>query len=49
VRGLAAGATEKEVSDAHRHLMHRIHPGRGGSDDRAARINQAKEVLLKAL
>ena len=47
VLGLAEGATSDEIRAAHRRLIQRMHPDVGGSADLAARINQAKDVLLK--
>jgi len=44
--GLGDGASTAEVARAHRRLMKEAHPDAGGSTQRAARLNEAKDVLM---
>lgn len=46
VLGLAEGATAAEIRSAHRRLMMMAHPDQGGSDWLAARLNEARDVLM---
>ncbi|MBC6414157.1 MAG: DnaJ domain-containing protein [Chromatiales bacterium] len=49
ILGLEAGASREQITQAHRKLMQKFHPDRGGTPYMAAMINDAKRILLEEL
>ncbi len=47
VLGLKKGSSAEEITRAHRELMKKAHPDAGGSGELAARLNEAKSVLMR--
>lgn len=46
VLGVNVNASSEEVRIAHKKLMQKVHPDRGGSDALAKQINRAKDILM---
>ena len=47
VLGLAKDATPEDITRAHRSLMKKLHPDHGGTTSLAARVNEAKDILMR--
>lgn len=47
ILGVSSDASDSDIEGAYRTEMKRAHPDQGGSDWMAAKVNQAKDVLLK--
>ncbi len=49
ILGVSESADKEEINKAHKRLMQKMHPDRGGSDFLAQQINRARDKLLKSL
>ena len=49
ILGVGDTASKQEITYAHRKLMARLHPDKGGSTFLATRVNLAKDTLLASI
>jgi hypothetical protein len=49
VLGVSRNASASEIAEAHRRLIARVHPDRGGSGERVHEANAARDLLLARL
>ncbi|MDQ0393925.1 DnaJ domain-containing protein [Labrys monachus] len=48
ILGVQPGSSADDIRRAHRTLMKKIHPDKGGTTQMAARVNQARDILLES-
>jgi len=48
ILGLKGSPTDKDIRDAHKRLIQRLHPDRGGNDFLASMINRARDHLMSS-
>ena len=46
ILGIEPGADAESVGEAHKRLIQKLHPDRGGSDFLASQVNRAKDIVL---
>jgi hypothetical protein len=49
ILGLEGNPSRQDILQAHRRLIHKLHPDRGGNDFLASQVNLARDTLLKTL
>lgn len=47
ILGLSEGASEDDINEAYKRLMQKVHPDNQGTDWMAAKLNAARDLLLK--
>ena len=47
--GVRRGASREEIAEAHRRLVARVHPDRGGTSSQVHEANEARDLLLSHL
>lgn len=49
ILGISAAADKEEINQAHRRLIGRVHPDKGGNDYLASLLNRARDLMIEKL